>query len=172
MASSDQLTAGIMRDGCYTEAAAFCTAGASLGWPVAPLLRSSGSPKYKTTKESVIFNLKSLFRALTTTNTKRLVGDLRMCCRANLSPAEMNKAIRGPQAKNYILCFVHSCRHTPAVLNRIRLRGEITICFLMLVSPSTKINSNNTGRSFAAGKCAGSPGNLGIKMSLGGLPKT
>lgn len=89
MDSSDQLTAGLMRSGCCTEAAAilhcWCTFSMTCG--------TSASPKYKSTKESVIFNLKSLLRTLTSTNAERLAGDLWMCCRANLSPAEMNKAI-------------------------------------------------------------------------------
>lgn len=139
---------------------------------MARLLHSSGSPKYKTTKESVIFNLKSFFTVLTTANTKRVVGDLWMCCKANLSPAEMNKAISGPQQKIISYALYTAADTITAVLNRIRLLGEIAICFLMLVSPSTKINSNNRGRSFVAEKCTGSQGDLGIKMSLGGLPKT
>lgn len=139
---------------------------------MAPLLQSSGSPKYKTTKESVIFNLKSFFTVLTTTNTKRVVGDLWMCCKANLSPVEMNKAISGPQQKIISYALYTAADTVRAVLNRARLLGKIAICFLMLVPPSTKINSNNRGRSFVAEKCTGSQGDLGIKMSLGGLPKT
>lgn len=95
-----------------------------------------------------------------------------MCCKANLSPAEMNKAISGPQQKIISYALYTAADTITAVLNRIRLLGEIAICFLMLVSPSTKINSNNRGRSFVAEKCTGSHGDLGIKMSLGGIPKT
>lgn len=115
---------------------------------------------------------KSFFTVLATTNRERVAGDLWMCCKANLSPAETNKAISGPQQKiiSYPLCSAADT--ITAVLNRIRLLGESTICFLMLVSPSTKINSNNKGTSFVAEKCTGSQGDLGIKMSLGGLPKT
>lgn len=94
-----------------------------------------------------------------------------MCCKANLSPAEMNKAISGPQQKIISYALYTAADTITAVLNRIRLLGEIAICFLMLVPPSTKINSNNRGSSFVAEKCTGSRGDLGIKMSLGGLPK-
>lgn len=123
-------------------------------------------------RKSVIFNLKSFFTVLTTTNTKRVAGDLWMCCKANLSPAEMNKAISGPQQKIISSALYTAADTITAVLNRTRLLGEIAICFLMLVSPSTKININNKGRSFVAEKYTGSQGDLGIKLALGGLPKT
>lgn len=137
----------------------------SLVWPAAPLLQSYGSPKYRTTKESVIFNLKSFFTVLTTTNTKRMVGDLWMCCKANMSPAEMNKAISRPLKKIISSSLYTAADTITAVLNRIRLLGKIAICFLMLVSPSTKINSNNRSGSFVAEKCTGSQEDWGIKMS-------
>lgn len=128
--------------------------------------------KIQANKRKCYFQFKIFFTALTTTNTKRAVGDLR--CAPKLICHQQRWTKQSADLKQKIISYaLYSASDTiTAIFNRIRLLGEITICFLMLVSPSKEINSNNTGRSFVAEKCTGSQGYLGIKVSLGSLPKT
>lgn len=154
-----------------TQNAAICTAAASLGWPVAPLLRVLALQNTGH-KRKCYFQFKISSEHWPVQIQKGWL--VTYGCATELICHQQRWAKQSEDHKQKITSSALSTAAdtAAAALNRIRLQGEIPICFLVLVSPSTKINSNNTGRSSAAGKCKGSQGDLGIRMSLGGLPKT